>query len=64
MVAAVWSPRSAEGSRYRRDQRPARDLRVGIGMKNRFVNGVQVLKDGEHTGAIPGRALWATGKLK
>ena len=26
-------------------------------MKNRFVNGVQVLKDGEHTGALPGRVL-------
>ena len=27
-----------------------------------FVNGVQVLKDGEHTGARPGRALWGPGK--
>jgi N-acyl-D-amino-acid deacylase len=27
-----------------------------------FVNGVQVLKDGEHTGAKPGRALWGAGK--
>lgn len=35
-----------------------------IGMKQVFVNGVQVLKDGEHTGAKPGRALWGPGKTK
>jgi N-acyl-D-amino-acid deacylase len=34
------------------------------GMKHVFVNGVQVLKDGEHTGAKPGRALWGPGKIK
>src|SRR6266852_5394568 len=28
-----------------------------IGVKQVFVNGVQVIKDGEHTGAKPGRAL-------
>ena len=32
------------------------------GVKHVFVNGVQVLKDGEHTGAKPGRALWGPGK--
>jgi N-acyl-D-amino-acid deacylase len=35
-----------------------------VGMKHVFVNGVQVLKDGEHTGAKPGRALWGPGKVK
>ncbi|MCI0390381.1 MAG: D-aminoacylase [Acidobacteria bacterium] len=35
-----------------------------IGMKHVFVNGTQVLKDGEHTGAKPGRALWGPGKVK
>lgn len=35
-----------------------------VGMKHVFVNGVQVLKDGEHTGAKPGRALWGPGKSK
>jgi N-acyl-D-amino-acid deacylase len=35
-----------------------------IGMKHVFVNGVQVLKDGEHTNAKPGRALWGPGKTK
>jgi N-acyl-D-amino-acid deacylase len=35
-----------------------------IGMKHVFVNGVQVLKDGEHTGAKPGRALWGPGKVR
>jgi N-acyl-D-amino-acid deacylase len=33
-----------------------------VGMKHVFVNGVQVLKDGEHTGAKPGRALYGPGK--
>ena len=35
-----------------------------VGMKHVFVNGVQVLKDGEHTGAKPGRALWGPGKTR
>jgi N-acyl-D-amino-acid deacylase len=35
-----------------------------IGVRHVFVNGVQVLKDGEHTGAKPGRALWGPGKTK
>jgi N-acyl-D-amino-acid deacylase len=35
-----------------------------VGMKHVFVNGVQVLKDGEHTDAKPGRALWGPGKTK
>ena len=35
-----------------------------VGMKDVFVNGVQVLKDGEHTGAKLGRALWGPGKTK
>jgi N-acyl-D-amino-acid deacylase len=35
-----------------------------VGVKDVFVNGVQVLKDGEHTGAKPGRALWGPGKIK
>jgi N-acyl-D-amino-acid deacylase len=35
-----------------------------VGMKHVFVNGAQVLKDGEHTGAKPGRALWGPGKTK
>ncbi len=32
-----------------------------VGMRHVFVNGVQVLKDGEHTGATPGRALKGPG---
>ncbi len=35
-----------------------------VGVKQVFVNGVQVLKDGEHTGAKPGRALSGPGKTK
>lgn len=38
--------------------------RYATGMKHVFVNGVQVLKDGEHTGRKPGRALWGPGKLR
>jgi len=34
-----------------------------VGVKHVFVNGVQVIKDGEHTGAKPGRALWGPGKV-
>ena len=32
------------------------------GMRHVFVNGAHVLKDGEHTGAKPGRALWGPGR--
>jgi N-acyl-D-aspartate/D-glutamate deacylase len=35
-----------------------------VGMRHVFVNGVQVLKDGEHTGATPGRALKGPGARK
>jgi N-acyl-D-amino-acid deacylase len=35
-----------------------------VGVKHVFVNGVQVLKDGKHTNAKPGRALWGPGKVK
>ena len=35
-----------------------------VGMKHVFLNGVQVLKDGEHTGNRSGRALWGPGKKK
>jgi N-acyl-D-amino-acid deacylase len=33
-----------------------------VGMKHVFVNGGHVLKDGEHTGAKPGRAVYGPGK--
>jgi N-acyl-D-amino-acid deacylase len=42
----------------------AKPHQYAVGMKHVFVNGVQVLKDGEHTGAKPGRALWGPGKTK
>jgi N-acyl-D-amino-acid deacylase len=34
-----------------------------VGVRHVFVNGIQVIKDGEHTGAKPGRALWGPGKV-
>jgi N-acyl-D-amino-acid deacylase len=34
-----------------------------VGVRDVFVNGVQVLKDGEHTGRLPGRALWGPGRV-
>jgi N-acyl-D-amino-acid deacylase len=34
------------------------------GMNHVFVNGIQVLKDGEHTGAKPGRAIRGPGYKK
>ena len=35
-----------------------------VGMKHVFVNGVPVLKNGEHTNAKPGRALWGPGRTE
>ena len=34
------------------------------GVKHVFVNGTQVIKEGQHTNAKPGRALWGPGKLQ
>jgi N-acyl-D-amino-acid deacylase len=34
------------------------------GVKHVFVNGQQVLREGEHTGALPGRALYGPWKTK
>ena len=34
------------------------------GVRHVFVNGTEVIRDGEHTGAKPGRALWGPGKVK
>src|SRR5882724_461117 len=42
----------------------AKPHQYAVGVKHVFVNGVQVLNDGEHTGAKPGRALWGPGKIK
>jgi N-acyl-D-amino-acid deacylase len=35
-----------------------------VGMKHVIVNGVPVLKDGQHTNARPGRALWGPGRVE
>jgi N-acyl-D-amino-acid deacylase len=37
---------------------------LAVGVQDVFINGIQVLKNGEHTGAKPGRALWGPGKIK
>jgi len=42
----------------------AQPHQYAVGMKYVFVNGTQVLKEGEHTGATPGRALWGPGKTR
>ncbi len=42
----------------------AKPHQYAVGMKDVFVNGQRVLKDGEHTGAKPGRALWGPGKTR
>jgi N-acyl-D-amino-acid deacylase len=42
----------------------ARPHQYAVGAKDVFVNGHQVLKDSEHTGATPGRALWGPGKVR
>ena len=35
-----------------------------VGVRDVFVNGVQELKNGEHSGKFAGRALWGPGKVK
>jgi len=35
-----------------------------VGVRHVFVNGVQVLKEGRHTGALPGRALKGSGATR
>jgi N-acyl-D-amino-acid deacylase len=34
-----------------------------VGVRDVFVNGKQVLKNGAHTGTKPGKALWGPGKV-
>ena len=36
-------------------------MQYAVGMRHVFVNGVQVLKDGQHTGATPGRVVRGPG---
>jgi N-acyl-D-amino-acid deacylase len=36
-------------------------FQYAVGVQHVFINGKQVLKDGEHTGVFPGRALWGAG---
>jgi N-acyl-D-amino-acid deacylase len=42
----------------------AKPQQYAVGMRHVFVNGVQVLKDGEHTGAKPGRVVTGPGTGK
>jgi N-acyl-D-amino-acid deacylase len=42
----------------------AQPHQYATGVQHVFVNGQQVLADGEHTGAKPGRAVWGKGRKK
>jgi N-acyl-D-amino-acid deacylase len=42
----------------------AQPHQYATGVKHVFVNGTQVLADGEHTGAKPGRVVWGRGRKK
>jgi N-acyl-D-amino-acid deacylase len=42
----------------------AKPKQYAVGMRHVFVNGIQVLKDGEHTGATPGRFVKGPGTGK
>jgi N-acyl-D-amino-acid deacylase len=56
---AVFDPaKIADRATYERPHQYA------VGMRHVFVNGVQVLKDGEHTGATPGRFVRGPGWRK
>jgi N-acyl-D-amino-acid deacylase len=53
----VFDPKSiADRATYEKPHQYA------VGVVHVLVNGVQVLKDGKHTGARPGRALWGPGR--
>ena len=36
---------------------------LSVGVQHVWINGVRVLKDGEHTGALPGRIVRGAGRL-
>jgi N-acyl-D-amino-acid deacylase len=40
---------------------PEKPHQISRGVEQVFVNGVQVVRDGKHTGATPGRVLKGTG---
>jgi len=40
---------------------PEQPHQLSVGVKHVWVNGVQVLSDGRHTGAKPGRAIRGSG---
>ena len=42
----------------------AQPHQYSTGVEHVLVNGVQVLADGEHTGAKPGRAVWGRGRVR
>ena len=53
---AVFDPRTIrDNATFERPQQ------LATGMKDVFVNGVEVLRDGDHTGATPGRFVKGPG---
>ncbi|HET7294132.1 MAG TPA: D-aminoacylase [Vicinamibacteria bacterium] len=55
----VFDPRTVDGRATFEDP-----FHYAVGVRHVLVNGVQVVKDGEYTGALPGRALRGPGHRK
>ena len=64
IVVKVLPPELAAGlsvDRFRREIHLAKPHQISVGVDRVFVNGVEIVRDGRHTGATPGRVLRGAG---